>query len=559
MLLVHAQGAAPDDIPTNLLALPDQCLLAVMQCCAHDTPSTISAATAHSRLHQAAVEALGSMTVISAKCRDQARVDSMLLYLSKHGQHVRSLALHGQQRWDVQRLELPLSLTKLEGLLLEGMRLHLQPGSGGTQGVLRAGLHLTRLELSDCMLLDGVEALAAALMQLPDLEHLRAGSLSTKGMQVFFPFDVLPHLQQLTCLILVHSQGRASNRIARKGDITSQSLQALTRLADLEFASPGSSYRERVTADMLSSADQLTRLVLSNADFAPSGLAGRTQLQHLTLRDCSFPTKYRPVADAPQLLFELQHFTQLTHLDLGGSCGSIDDLVGPSPQPAAYASLIASSELQHLDFSSNTLPAAAWQYMWPPGMTLPQLRHLDIRAIKELGDSLALPDTSVLVSCCPGLQTLRSTMPCSTAQLAPLQQLTGLHTLAVGAGGSVDSEGLQALCKLTGLQELHLPTTYPSAEARACILQLTQLTRLTHLHCTGYRTLCCNPQVRQDILVRHFLWWAGSLLHAAFIWAGRQIFFPQSLVSRGSYAGLCCLKPMLIACLWLCCCAGPCF
>ena len=100
----------------------------------------------------------------------------------------------------MQLRELPPSLTKLDSLQLEGMRLQLQPGLGGTQGVLRAGFPLTRLELSNCTLLDGAQGLAAALMQLPDLQHLSV--TCTHGTALAFPTDVLPHLVQLTCLRL---------------------------------------------------------------------------------------------------------------------------------------------------------------------------------------------------------------------------------------------------------------------------------------------------------------------------------------------------------------------
>jgi hypothetical protein len=244
------------------------------------------------------------------------------------------------------------------------------------------------------------------------------------------------------------------------------------RLADLQL---GPAPKHAVTADSLSRADQLTRLVLFRQRFEPHTLAGKTQLQVLILRGCSFV----PGAGVAQLLSELQHLTRLTHLDLDSSCRQRGVQDGPSPPPAAYASLTASSRLQHLDFRSNTLPSAAWQYMCPPGRTLPHLQYLDISDVKEADGSLALPATNALVRCCPSLQTLFTSMPCSTAQLAPLQQLTGLTSLTVGAGEDDELEGVQELCQLTGLQGLHLVPR--AAEAR--ILQLTQLTRLTCLFC----------------------------------------------------------------------------
>jgi hypothetical protein len=86
-------------------------------------------------------------------------------------------------------------------------------------------------------------------------------------------------------------------------------------------------------------------------------------------------------------------------------------------------------------------------------------------------------------------------MPCSTAQLAPLSRLTGLHTLFVGVGDTDGLEGVQALCQLTGLQELNL---YVRGPTDARILQLTHLKQLTYL--TFYQgvvrtALCCCSEV----------------------------------------------------------------
>jgi hypothetical protein len=46
-----------------LLQLPDTCLLAVLQCLAEDAASLCNAARVHSRLHQAAVVALSSISI----------------------------------------------------------------------------------------------------------------------------------------------------------------------------------------------------------------------------------------------------------------------------------------------------------------------------------------------------------------------------------------------------------------------------------------------------------------------------------------------------------------
>jgi hypothetical protein len=68
-----------------LLQLPDPCLVAVLRCCADDPCSLFSAARAHSRLHQAAVLAASS---ISTVLHDQQQLDSVLLYLNSHDQHI---------------------------------------------------------------------------------------------------------------------------------------------------------------------------------------------------------------------------------------------------------------------------------------------------------------------------------------------------------------------------------------------------------------------------------------------------------------------------------------
>ena len=76
-----------DSVP-QLLQLPDACLLAVLQCCADDPRSLFSAARAHSRLHQAAVLAASSVTVVRNR---QQRLDNVLLYLANNGEHVGSI------------------------------------------------------------------------------------------------------------------------------------------------------------------------------------------------------------------------------------------------------------------------------------------------------------------------------------------------------------------------------------------------------------------------------------------------------------------------------------
>jgi hypothetical protein len=58
------QAGRMDDDKSLLLALPDTCLLAVLQCCAADDQrSLFSAARAHGRLQQAAMVALHTISI----------------------------------------------------------------------------------------------------------------------------------------------------------------------------------------------------------------------------------------------------------------------------------------------------------------------------------------------------------------------------------------------------------------------------------------------------------------------------------------------------------------
>ena len=195
---------------SRLLQLPEPCLLAVLHFCADDPRSLFRAARAHSKLHQAAVLAASSIT---ASDRSQ---ESVLLYLSQHGENVNSISFKktyvsfitgkaGRQPVAALR-QLPSAVSKLTSLELDGMSLQLQPCSS-YQGVLKAAsTALKKLRLSVCTLLDGSEGLADALSLLTGLEHLQIHPLSaTRGRKrhVHIPLHVLlPKLQWLTYLDL---------------------------------------------------------------------------------------------------------------------------------------------------------------------------------------------------------------------------------------------------------------------------------------------------------------------------------------------------------------------
>jgi hypothetical protein len=321
---------------------------------------------------------------------------------------------------------------------------------------------------------------------------------------VRFPTGVLQQLQQLTYLELAE--------VGLQGpDDTSpylQPLTALTRLADLRLAHLWLAdlypfHEQRVTAGMLSGMCHLTRMALDAGCFEPAALAGIAQLRNLKLVACTAgwcprwcPQRLRTPSNASglaELLSQLQHLQQLSHLDLRNT---IRDYESCFSLAAAYAALTASSKLQHLSISQCTLPAGVWQHLFPAGRQLLHLTSLDFSAVKEpdLDDPYPAPDYGRVVSCCPNLQSLNMvSLAYNTQQeLMPLRGLSGLHTLhlVTGTGHFVEDgisadtgEALQALCQLTGVRKLHLGVY--DDPTPVMLAQLQQLPQLTELHFSG--------------------------------------------------------------------------
>jgi hypothetical protein len=510
-----------------LLALPDPCLLAVLQCCAAKDPrSLFSAARAHSRLHKAAVLAVSS---VSTTVRQQQQSGSVLLYLDRHGSHVNRLKLSQPEVWwqgkrpTLRHLPSTLQLHSLE---LVKWFLQLLPGNG-TEGVLGAALAagappLKRLHLDRCKLLDGLEVLEAALLRLPALEHLcLRGSVAVVELQqgfkqpteLLFPTAVLQQLQQLTYLELagVELQGPDPASPAL------QLLTVLTRLADLRVRRVGALDELCITASMLSGMCHLTWLALKGVGFEPAALAGKTKLQHLELMSRLLEPSVG-AAQVAQLLSQLQQQTQLTHLTIehirAGEVGSGD--------PAAYTALTASSKLQHLNISWSELPANVWQYLFPTGRQLPHLTSLNVSYVRQLPGGAAVlrlvaPESSRIVSCCPSLESLNMcSLRYSPQQLTQLQGLSRLHTLHIEievtgysrgnvSAASESGEILQAVAQLSGLRKLELRVY--DVPTRLLVTQLQQLQQLPHLTALQYssevgwrevtfkQTVSCSPLV----------------------------------------------------------------
>jgi hypothetical protein len=240
---------------------------------------------------------------------------------------------------------------------------------------------------------------------------------------------------------------------------------------------------------MLSNPQQLTRLDLSAMDghvcvLEAGVLLGKTRLQRLQLANYRMSDGAAGVA---QLLLQLQHLQQLTVLRMEQQ----QDVPwqGQQPQPdfapaAAYSALTASSNLQHLKINIETLPAGAWQHVFPAGERLPRMRNLYIWGLNNgVAGAATSPDTSSLVRCCHRLCTLAIDASQQTAGLlAPLTGLTRLHHLNVAA--EQGSEGLVGLCQLKQLRGLDVWIMGPdwgAGEAERLLLQLTQLRQLTNL------------------------------------------------------------------------------
>jgi hypothetical protein len=472
-----------------LLELPTACMLAILQrCAADDQRSVLSAARAHSRLHQAAVLALHSITAVITR---QEQVDSVVLYLSNHGQHVRSASLKRTEEAEYAKLrQLPPGL-QLDTLQFEGMHLRLHPGNG-CRGVLGAAADiaaLKQLRIHGCAFLTSVkydgttmvppEELAAALQQLPaGLEHL---SLRTPSMvHQHLPTGVLQRLQQLSYLELAGFTLQAPSQVAS----ALQPLEALTALVDLRLSCQG---RNLVAANMLSGTPHLTRLELRSCRVEPGVLAGKTRLQHLEIYSGSI----RGAARVAQLLSHLQSLQQLTHLSLTDSVTDVED---KPTAAAAYSALTASSKLQHLDVSMCQLPAGVWQHIFPAGRQLPHLRQVDISHVTQpSGDFAVAPQGSSLVSCCPGLQSLELlSVQCGAELLVPLQGLSGLTAMSIDPFSSAGEDCLQSLCQLTGLKKLYVGYS-STASKEGLLLHLSQLQQLTTLsYCDPHTWGYCN-------------------------------------------------------------------
>lgn len=143
------------------------------------------------------------------------QLESLLLYLQEHAEHISSISLcNASSRYAGPRQKLRQLPKNLQpaAVSLKDLQLQLQDGDGW-EGVLHASTTTRQLEIDECDLIDGPAALQAALLQLPNLEHL----VVNNTMQ---PFPGNIHsllLRRLPCaLALTESMALGRSRRARR-------------------------------------------------------------------------------------------------------------------------------------------------------------------------------------------------------------------------------------------------------------------------------------------------------------------------------------------------------
>jgi hypothetical protein len=215
-----------------------------------------------------------------------------MIFLSKHGRHVRNISLRGRYETTVIQLQLHSNL-QLISLQIDNACVQLYPtGMPGIAGFT----DLKKLRLQECNLLGDPFSLngivAVAMWQLPaELEHLSLDCCSPPYYRehLEFPAHAFRRLQQLTYL-------KFGCVIVFEASPALQSLEVLTKLVDLrlEFIhGPGPSGEsstccpETVTASMMSGMRHLTHLELcQDIELEPRVLAGTSKLKHFSLHAC---------------------------------------------------------------------------------------------------------------------------------------------------------------------------------------------------------------------------------------------------------------------------------
>lgn len=479
-----SRGAA--DTAMSLLQLPDECLQAVLRCHANDLKTLCNAARTHSRLCQEAAAVLNSIRVCGVRvspAKAQQQMNSLLAYSARHSGHISSIDIDNaynyskqDERVDFYIHELPTGLAQLSSLRLTSVGVQLCPRRG-MRGVLEALTSLTQLQLVRCTLLERPGCLAAALQQLPKLQHLKLlNKRNRRALHANNSHSAFLHgAPQLPALTHLHLSGVKLPGL--------ESFQLLTNLWALKLHLIQPVYG--VTETALAGVQQLTMLELSYAYGGPvplfkrGALASMSSLQHLCLdQRRSWVSRTSSAAAVTQFLHELGQLTQLTHLHL---ISTLDPITAPA---AAYTALTASSKLHTQRLEECCLPPDIWQHLLSANLQLPDLQNLRARGYQE-PYALGAANILGLVSCCPNLrcldvpQLLKEGEPAEA--LLPLARLTGLQWLSVQqVCDRTDDAALEVLAQLTRLTALHIGGRpgHRSQITAAGLLHLTTLRQI---------------------------------------------------------------------------------
>jgi hypothetical protein len=470
-------------------------LLQVLLCCYEEDPcSLIVAGCASSKLRQLVQHLQAVSTAEEAdamiECRsirpvlpNQQKMDQLLQYLHKYGQHIDTLDLTGTRSRDDPEPgystfntflpQLPYdSMQKLGTLILSNMRLQVLPGSE-FQGVLgSAATRLTQLQINSCKVMDGLDDLAEALLGLPNLQHLSITQTFVGGTERRpLPIAAIGTRQQLTHLVLEGDRLQDPEAMRH--------LQGLSSLQHLEVSGLQVTIRARHLSEMRSlkylkvrhnsDPNQATRYC-SSGSIEPAALAGKTQLQDVLLSHISIADGAAGIAG--HLSHLKQHLTQTKTL-------IVDRLV---PSTSLCVAFQASVLLETVSISAKL----SSQQVFTIAKQFPNLRALEVNT--RCQGRAPCDHTSRLISCCPGLQSLVT--PGFSYSAEVVAQLSGLSSLTK-LSLHPDSNAWDTVCQMTQLRNLRVSAPAGKQGDKVQLLrQLTQLKQLTRLDFRGGDSSC---------------------------------------------------------------------
>jgi hypothetical protein len=423
-------------------------------------------------LQAAAVAATSVFSLHSIASQQQ--MDAAAAWLERHSRPaLKQLCLIPKDVWvnGLPILRLPWRcLTQLETLQLHGV---LAPDNGAAwQAAPAAGSSSIGLGM-----LTGLQRLELKTLLAPANGWQRCSAYSTALG------SALGQLVQLTALTLSFADRTPIDCAAVLAQCSN-----LTRLQHADMGGLGMHFEPMSLQDLPASLTQLTlrdavlegnrhdvrsssnsgqlsallKLELSDLMFRPSNafvqmLSIFPQLQVLV---CNMHRRlYVTSADVLAGVRQLQHLRAL----------SLIGAIGWHPAAAAdYAALTASSYLTSLTLCNCDLVAAAAQYMFRPGLVLPQLQQVSIIEPEVSGRDLwsegfdgaeiaclqlGAGNAANLARCCPVLRTLELVFiqeGLEASELQPLLQLSALTHLGIGGEGCGAAVVKEVLAQLTG-------------------------------------------------------------------------------------------------------------